>query len=132
MLPGSLFPSERKNHALLEKWNSLGVIGIISAFNFPIAVNVIFRTRHPSHALRILALNLPELSQVYGWNSAIAMVCGNTIVWKGAPTTSLVAIATTKIIAGVLERNGIPGSVASLITGGPDVGETLVNDKRSV
>lgn len=69
---------------------------------------------------------------MYGWNSAIALVCGNTIVWKGAPSTSLVAIATTKIIAGVLERNGIPGSVASLITGGPDVGETLVNDKRSV
>lgn len=104
MLPGSLFPSERKNHALLEKWNSLGVIGVISAFNFPIAV--------------------------YGWNSAIAMVCGNTIVWKGAPSTPLVSIATTKIIADVLERNGIPGSVASLITGGSDVGETLVNDKR--
>lgn len=60
------------------------------------------------------------------------MVCGNTIVWKGALSTPLVAIATTKIIAGVLENNGIPGSVASLITGGPDVGETLVNDNRSV
>ncbi|XP_071654003.1 putative aldehyde dehydrogenase family 7 member A1 homolog [Temnothorax longispinosus] len=103
-LPGSLFPSERKNHALLEKWNPLGVVGVISAFNFPIAV--------------------------YGWNSAIAMVCGNTVVWKEASSTPLVAIATTKIIASVLERNGIPGSVASLITGGPDVGETLVNDKR--
>lgn len=60
------------------------------------------------------------------------MVCGNTIVWKGASTTPLVAIATTRIIADVLERNGIPGCVASLITGGPDVGETLVNDKRLV
>ncbi|XP_036142785.1 putative aldehyde dehydrogenase family 7 member A1 homolog isoform X5 [Monomorium pharaonis] len=103
-LPGSLFPSERKNHMLLEKWNPLGVVGVISAFNFPIAV--------------------------YGWNSAIAMVCGNTIVWKEASSTPLVAIATIRIIANVLERNGIPGSVASLITGGPEVGETLVNDKR--
>lgn len=70
--------------------------------------------------------------KVYGWNSAIAMICGNTIVWKEASSTPLVAIATTKIIASVLERNGIPGSVASLITGGPDIGETLVNDKRLV
>lgn len=70
--------------------------------------------------------------KVYGWNSAIAMICGNTIVWKEASSTPLIAIATTKIIASVLERNGIPGSVASLITGGSDVGETLVNDKRSV
>lgn len=60
------------------------------------------------------------------------MVCGNTIVWKGALTTPLVTIATNKIIADVLERNGIPGSVASIVTGGPDIGDTLVNDKRSV
>ncbi|XP_070170116.1 putative aldehyde dehydrogenase family 7 member A1 homolog isoform X1 [Polyergus mexicanus] len=128
-LSGSLFPSERKNHALLEKWNSLGVVGIISAFNFPIAVNVLSSELDFSH-FKNSCTDLADLSQVYGWNSAIAMVCGNTIVWKGAPSTSLVSIATTKIIAGVLERNGIPGSVASLITGGSDVGETLVNDKR--
>lgn len=58
------------------------------------------------------------------------MVCGDTLVWKGAPTTPLVSVATTKIIARVLERNGIPGSVASLVTGNADVGEALVNDKR--
>lgn len=58
------------------------------------------------------------------------MVCGNTIVWKGAPTTPLVSIATTKIIASVLERHGVPGSVASLVTGGSDIGETIVNDAR--
>ncbi|XP_066594221.1 alpha-aminoadipic semialdehyde dehydrogenase [Prorops nasuta] len=104
MLPGSIFPSERKNHALLEKWNPVGVVSVISAFNFPVAV--------------------------YGWNSAIAMVCGNTVVWKGAPTTSLVSIATTKIIAGVLERNGVPGSVAAMVSGGADVGEILATDKR--
>ncbi|XP_033224362.1 alpha-aminoadipic semialdehyde dehydrogenase [Belonocnema kinseyi] len=104
MFAGGIFPSERKDHALLEKWNPLGVVGVISAFNFPVAV--------------------------YGWNSAIAMVCGNTIIWKGAPSTPLISIATTKIISGVLEKNGIPGSVASLITGGADVGEALVSDKR--
>lgn len=58
------------------------------------------------------------------------MICGNTVVWKGAPSTPLVSIATTKIISGVLERNKIPGSIASLITGGANVGEALVNDKR--
>lgn len=68
--------------------------------------------------------------QVYGWNSAIAMVCGDAVVWKGSPTTPLVSIATTKIIANVFQRNGIPGSIASLVTGGADVGETLVKDKR--
>lgn len=103
-LSGSVFPSERQDHTLIENWNPLGVVGIISAFNFPVAV--------------------------YGWNSAIAMVCGNTMVWKGAPTTPLVSIATTKIIAKVLERNNIPGSVASMVTGGADVGETIVNDRR--
>ncbi|XP_012256643.2 alpha-aminoadipic semialdehyde dehydrogenase [Athalia rosae] len=103
-LPGSFLPSERKDHVLIERWNPLGVIGVISAFNFPAAV--------------------------YGWNSAIAMVCGNTIVWKGAPTTPLVSIATTKIVARVLERNGIPGSVASLITGDADIGTVLVEDRR--
>ncbi|XP_012277734.1 putative aldehyde dehydrogenase family 7 member A1 homolog [Orussus abietinus] len=104
MLPGYIFPSERKDHVLIEKWNPLGVIGVISAFNFPIAV--------------------------YGWNTAVAMVCGNAIVWKGAPSTPLVSIATTKIVASVLERNGIPGSIASLVCGSESVGETLVNDKR--
>ena len=104
MLPGSIFPSERKHHLIFEKWHALGVVGVISAFNFPVAV--------------------------YGWNSAIALVCGNTIVWKGAPTTPLVSIATTKIISNVLERNGVPGCVASLVTGGADIGETITTDKR--
>ena len=58
------------------------------------------------------------------------MVCGDAVVWKGSPTTPLVSIATTKIVASVLERNGIPGCIASLVTGGAEVGETLVNDKR--
>ena len=55
---------------MLECWNPLGVIGIISAFNFPVAV--------------------------YGWNAALAMVCGNTMIWKGAPSTPLASVATTR------------------------------------
>lgn len=101
---GSIFPSEREGHVLLEQWNPIGTVGVISAFNFPIAV--------------------------YGWNSALAMVCGNTVLWKGAETTPLVSIATTKIIAKVLERNDIPAAVATLCSGGVDVGKALTEDER--
>ena len=83
MLNGKVFPSERPNHYMLEAWNPLGNVGIISAFNFPAAV--------------------------FGWNSAISMVCGNTNIWKGAPSTPLVSIALTKILDRVLERNNLPG-----------------------
>lgn len=103
-LQGQLLPSERPGHVLLENWNSLGVIGVISAFNFPIAV--------------------------YGWNSAIAMVCGNSVLWKGAPSTPLVSVATTKVLARVLEANGIPGAVCCLCSGGSDIGETMARDTR--
>ncbi|KAE9527420.1 hypothetical protein AGLY_013118 [Aphis glycines] len=104
MFNGSIFPSERPNHIMLEQWNPLGLVGIISAFNFPVAV--------------------------YGWNSAISMVCGNVVIWKGAPTTSLISVATTKILASVLEKNDIPGAVLSLCTGDVDIGVKMVNDKR--
>ncbi|KAJ9596927.1 hypothetical protein L9F63_012052, partial [Diploptera punctata] len=103
-LPGLILPSERPGHVLLETWNPLGVIGVISAFNFPIAV--------------------------YGWNSAIAMVCGNTVVWKGASTTPLVSVATTKVLASVLEANGVPGAVCSLCSGSGEIGETMARDVR--
>jgi acyl-CoA reductase-like NAD-dependent aldehyde dehydrogenase len=81
---GQVIPSERPGHSLLEFWNPLGMVGIITAFNFPCAV--------------------------YGWNVAISMICGNVNIWKGASTTSLVTIATQKIVAAVLERNGLPGA----------------------
>ncbi|KRT83548.1 hypothetical protein AMK59_4795 [Oryctes borbonicus] len=103
-MAGSIFPSERPGHVLMEKWNPLGVIGIISAFNFPIAV--------------------------YGWNSAIAMVCGDTIVWKGSETTPLVSIATTKVVEEVLVKNNLPGGIASLCCGGSDVGKAMAADQR--
>uniref|UniRef100_A0A8C5L3T8 Aldehyde dehydrogenase family 7, member A1 n=1 Tax=Jaculus jaculus TaxID=51337 RepID=A0A8C5L3T8_JACJA len=67
MIGGPILPSERPGHALIEQWNPLGLVGIITAFNFPVAV--------------------------YGWNNAIAMITGNVCLWKGAPTTSLTSIA---------------------------------------
>nr|CAI5846058.1 unnamed protein product [Callosobruchus analis] len=103
-LAGAILPSERPGHVLIEKWNPLGLIGVISAFNFPIAV--------------------------YGWNSAIAMVCGDTVLWKGAETTPLVSVATTKIVADVLERNKLPGAIAALCCGGADVGKAMAADNR--
>lgn len=103
-LPGSILPSERPGHVLLERWNPLGVVGVISAFNFPAAV--------------------------YGWNSAIAMVCGDTLLWKPASTTPLIAVAMTKIIAEVLEKCNVPGAVASLCVGGAPIGQMMSKDPR--
>merc|ERR1712180_115054 len=104
MVGGSVFPSERPGHALMEIYNPLGVVGIISAFNFPMAV--------------------------FGWNSAIATICGDVTVWKGAPSTPLVSVAATKIVSEVLERNKIPGAVSSLCCGGADVGKAMASDGR--
>lgn len=103
MFAGQILPSERNQHVIIEKWNPLGVVGVISAFNFPNAV--------------------------FGWNAAIALAVGNTVVWKGAPSTPLVSIATTKIVTEVLKRNNLP-NVISLCQGGTDVGRKLVADER--
>ena len=104
MLNGKVFPSERPNHYMLEAWNPLGNVGIISAFNFPAAV--------------------------FGWNSAISMVCGNANIWKGAPSTPLVGVAITKILERVLKRNDIPGAVCSMVTGGTDIGKAMAADRN--
>ncbi|KAE7998431.1 hypothetical protein FH972_002976 [Carpinus fangiana] len=84
-LNGSVIPSERPDHMMLEVWNPLGIVGVITAFNFPCAV--------------------------LGWNACIALVCGNCVVWKGAPTTPLITIAVTKLVAEVFEKNNLPGSI---------------------
>lgn len=100
-IPGQVLPSERPEHFMMEQWHPVGGLGIICAFNFPVAVA--------------------------GWNAAISMTCGNTHIWKSAPTTMLCSIATQKIMASVLERNGLPGAIATFVAGGVDVGETIVD-----
>ncbi|XP_065866936.1 aldehyde dehydrogenase family 7 member B4 [Euphorbia lathyris] len=103
-LNGSVIPSERPNHAMLEMWNPLGIVGVITAFNFPCAV--------------------------LGWNACIALVCGNCVVWKGAPTTPLITIATTKLVAEVLERNNLPPAIFTSFCGGADIGQAIAKDTR--
>ena len=91
-LNGSVIPSERPGHFMMERYNPLkGHVGIITAFNFPCAVAF--------------------------WNSALSLVCGNTQLWKPADSLSLTSIACTKIIADVLTNNGHSGGIASLICG---------------
>ncbi|OMH82234.1 Alpha-aminoadipic semialdehyde dehydrogenase [Zancudomyces culisetae] len=99
MLNGKVIPSERPGHFMKEMWNPIGIVGVISAFNFPVAV--------------------------YGWNSALSLICGNPVIWKPAPTTVLSAIAVTKILQQVLKDNNLPTSICSLVTGGPAIGEAM-------
>jgi len=106
MLSGQVIPSERKGHTLLEMWHPLGKpVAIVTAFNFPCAV--------------------------LGWNLALSLVCGNTNIWKGASSTSLVTLATAKIIANVLETAGAPAGVFTVVSGsGRTIGERLISDPR--
>jgi aldehyde dehydrogenase family 7 protein A1 len=105
MLNGSVIPSERPGHMMMERWNPLmGHVGIISAFNFPVAV--------------------------YFWNLAISLVAGNTNLWKPHEGVSLTAIAVTKLVAEVLEESKVPGAIASLICGtGNTIGQAMLDDK---
>ncbi|MQM09459.1 hypothetical protein Taro_042331 [Colocasia esculenta] len=103
-LNGSIIPSERPNHMMMEVWNPLGIVGVITAFNFPCAV--------------------------LGWNACIALVCGNCVVWKGAPTTPLITIAMTELVAEVLEKNNLPGAIFTSFCGGSEIGEAIAHDKR--
>ena len=97
--------SERPRHRMYEQWHPLGVVGVISAFNFPVAV--------------------------WAWNSALAAVCGDSTLWKPASKTPLTAIATTKIAAEVCKANGVDPAIFSLVIGkGSTVGERLLHDKR--
>uniref|UniRef100_UPI003AAC436C alpha-aminoadipic semialdehyde dehydrogenase isoform X2 n=1 Tax=Centroberyx gerrardi TaxID=166262 RepID=UPI003AAC436C len=104
MIGGPILPSERPGHALIEQWNPVGLVGVITAFNFPVAV--------------------------YGWNNAIALICGNVCLWKGAPTTPLTSVAVTKIVAEVLEQNNLPGAICSMTCGGADIGTAMAKDER--
>ncbi|KZT08183.1 NAD-aldehyde dehydrogenase [Laetiporus sulphureus 93-53] len=100
MMNGRVVASERPGHSILEVPNPLGVVAVLSAFNFPVAV--------------------------YGWNLALSLAAGNATLWKPSPSTPLCSIAVTKIVSQVLERNGIPGAVAGLVVGGKSVGESIV------
>ncbi len=103
-LYGLTMPSERPGHRMSEQWHPLGIVGIISAFNFPVAV--------------------------WAWNSALAIVCGDATIWKPSEQTPLCAIATIKIAERVCRANGIDPAVFSLAIGGRSVGEKMALDKR--
>jgi aldehyde dehydrogenase (NAD+) len=105
MLHGFTMHSERPLHRMYEQYHPLGITGIITAFNFPVAV--------------------------WAWNAMIAAVCGNVSVWKPAPKVPLSAIATAKIVGRVLEENNLPEGIFSLLAGdGPATGESLIRDRR--
>ena len=104
-LYGLTMHSERPDHRMYEQWHPLGVVGVISAFNFPVAV--------------------------WSWNSALAAVCGDAVVWKPASKTPLTAIAVTKIAEEVCRDNDVDPAVFSLTIGkGSTVGERLLHDRR--
>lgn len=103
-LHGLTMHSERPGHRMYEQYHPLGVVGIISAFNFPVAV--------------------------WSWNTALAWVCGDACVWKGSEKTPLTSVACQNIAARVFEKNGMPAGISSLITGDYKVGEMMTHDKR--
>ncbi|GCD78301.1 aldehyde dehydrogenase [Thermaurantimonas aggregans] len=103
-LYGLTIQSERPNHKMLETWHPLGIVGIISAFNFPMAV--------------------------WSWNSTIAWVCGNVTVWKPSEKVPLCAIELQKIVSQVLDEFNYPQAISSVINGDYRVGEFLSHDHR--
>jgi aldehyde dehydrogenase (NAD+) len=104
-LYGLTIASERPEHRMMEQWHPLGVVGVITAFNFPVAV--------------------------WSWNSALAAVCGDSTVWKPSSSTPLAAIAVIKIAERVCRANNVDPAIFSLVIGdGATVGERLINDAR--
>lgn len=105
-LNGSVIPSERPGHFMMERWNPLqGHVAIVTAFNFPVAV--------------------------FFWNSAISLVAGNTQLWKPADSACLVTIACQKIVADVFAKAGYSTGISTMITGsGATIGEGIITDKR--
>jgi aldehyde dehydrogenase (NAD+) len=103
-LNGMTMHSERPAHRMYEQYHPLGIVGIISAFNFPVAV--------------------------WSWNAMLAWVCGDVCVWKPSEKTPLCAIACQKIIQTVFKKNQVPEGVCGLVSGGREIGEWLSNDTR--
>jgi aldehyde dehydrogenase (NAD+) len=104
MLYGSTMHSERPLHRMYEQWHPLGLVGIISAFNFPVAV--------------------------WSWNAFLAAICGDVCVWKPSPKTPLSAIAVQRLANRVLERHGYPGIFQLFIGAGNELAEKFVDDRR--
>jgi len=103
-LYGLTMHSERPSHRMYEQWHPMGIVGIISAFNFPVAV--------------------------WSWNAALAWVCGNVTVWKPSEKTPLCGNAVQNIVAQVFAANDVPEGVNNLIQGGREVGEWMSHDTR--
>lgn len=103
-LNGQVIPSERPGHVMREQWHPLGVVGIISAFNFPVAV--------------------------WSWNTALAWICGNVCVWKGSEKAPLCSVACQNIIAEVLKDNNLPEGISCIVNGDYKVGEYITEDAR--
>ena len=103
-LHGLTMHSERPGHRMYEQYHSLGVVGIISAFNFPVAV--------------------------WCWNTALAWIAGDTCVWKGSEKTPLCSVACQNLIAEVLKDNDLEEGISCIVTGNYEVGEMMTNDKR--
>jgi aldehyde dehydrogenase (NAD+) len=104
-LYGLTIATERADHRMMETWHPLGVCGVISAFNFPVAV--------------------------WSWNAALAFVCGDPVVWKPSEKTPLTALATQAIVRRAMARFGeAPEGLSEVLLGGRDVGEILVDDNR--
>jgi len=104
MLYGNTMHSERQDHRMYEQWHPLGIVGVISAFNFPVAV--------------------------WSWNAFIAAICGNTTIWKPSSSTPLCAVAVQNICNEVLSAHDVPNIFSTVIGRGSTVGETMINDPR--
>ena len=103
-LHGYTMHSERPGHRMYEQYHPLGIVGIISAFNFPVAV--------------------------WSWNTALSWICGNVTVWKPSEKTPLCAIACQNIISEVLKENNLPEGISSMIVGDHEIGNQLVKDRN--
>ena len=103
-LYGLTMHSERKHHRMYEQWHPLGLVGVISAFNFPVAV--------------------------WAWNAMLAAVCGNVTLWKPSEKTPLTALATLNIVSNVLKANNLPEGIFTLVIGDRSTGERMANDTR--
>src|SRR5215203_1041462 len=103
-LYGLSMHSERPGHRMYEQWHPLGIVAVISAFNFPVAV--------------------------WSWNAMLALVCGDVIVWKPSEKTPLCGLACQNIVAKVFKQNNVPEGVCNLVIGERELGERIANDKR--